>query len=277
MSISRNRAREIASNTLAILDAGEYQTESGRRVSIRDQLQRAIAGTEAFPPRVRIPSKGPGDNTTRISVDNKTTIEAVLTLAAEGYPPLALNFASAKNPGGGFLNGARAQEESLARSTGLYPCIVGQPMYDHNRSLSDCMYSHYMIYSPAVPVIRDDFGNLLEEPVYSAFITAPAVNAGVVLQRDPSRGEEIRVTMAERITRVLALAAMKGHEALVLGAWGCGVFRNDPQEIAGLFRDALVGPFRGVFSRVSFAVVSRSDESSTLEAFERVFERTAQE
>jgi uncharacterized protein (TIGR02452 family) len=144
-------------------------------------------------------------------------------------------------------------------------------MYDHNRSLSDCMYSHFMIYSPAVPVIRDDNGNLLEEPVYSAFITAPAVNAGVVLQRDPSRGGEIRGTMAERLSRVLALAAMKGHEALVLGAWGCGVFRNDPDEIARLFRDALVGPFRGVFARVSFGIVGRSGQRSTLEAFERVF------
>jgi hypothetical protein len=115
-----------------------------------------------------------------------------------------------------------------------------------------------------VPVIRDDEGRLLEQPVYSAFITAPAVNAGVVLQRDPSRRREIRSTMATRIAGVLGIAALKGHDALVLGAWGCGVFRNDPQEIAELFRDALTGPYRSVFSRIVFAIFDRSPDRSPL-------------
>jgi uncharacterized protein (TIGR02452 family) len=137
------------------------------------------------------------------------------------------------------------------------------------------MYSHYAIYSPAVPVIRDDAGRLLEQPVYSAFITAPAVNAGVVLERDPSRRREIRSTMAERTSRVLAIAALKGHDALVLGAWGCGVFRNDPQEIAELFRDALTGPYRGVFSRIIFAITDRSPDQSVLRVFQQVFDEMA--
>ena len=149
-----------------------------------------------------------------------TTLAGISMLAAEGYSPLALNYASAKNPGGGFLGGARAQEESLARSSGLYPCINGNPMYEYHRSGHDCMYSHYAIYSPGVPVIRDDEGWLFEKPVYCAFITSPAVNAGVVLQRDPSRRDEIRATMAERVDRVLAIAALKGHDVLVLGRVG---------------------------------------------------------
>jgi uncharacterized protein (TIGR02452 family) len=144
-------------------------------------------------------------------------------------------------------------------------------MYEYNRSLRDCLYSHYAIYSPGVPVIRDDEGNLLEEPVYCAFITAPAVNAGVVLQRDPSRRREIRSTMAARVDRVLAIAASKGHDALILGAWGCGVFRNDPQEIAELFRDALAGPYGGVFSRIVFAIINRSAEQSPFEVFQSIF------
>ena len=148
-------------------------------------------------------------------------------------------------------------------------------MYDYHRSLYDCMYSHYAIYSPGVPVIRGDDGRLLEQPVCCAFITAPAVNAGVVLQRDPSRRGEIRSTMAERITRVLAIAAAKGHDALVLGAWGCGVFRNDPQEIAQLFRDALTGPYQGGFSRVVFAVINRSPDQSPFGVFQAVFQEHA--
>jgi uncharacterized protein (TIGR02452 family) len=275
MSVSRNQAAEMARSTLAILEAGEYRTESGVLVSIRDRLHQAIAGTESFPPDFDFPAIRPGVNPTRITVENKTTLAAVAMVAAEGYAPAALNFASAKNPGGGFLGGARAQEESLARASGLYPCIHGNPMYDYHRSQHDCVYSHYAIYSPAVPVIRDDDGLLLEQPVYSAFITAPAVNAGVVLERDPSRRREIRKTMAERTSRVLAIAALKGHDALVLGAWGCGVFRNDPQEVAELFRDALTGPYRGIFSRVIFAITDRSPDQSVLGVFQRVFDERA--
>jgi uncharacterized protein (TIGR02452 family) len=271
MSISRSRAREIAQSTLAILNAGEYRTESGQLVSIRDRLREAIADTESYPPKLHLRTIGPGDKPTRITVDNMTTLAGIAMVAAEGYSPAALNYASAKNPGGGFLGGARAQEETLARSSGLYECINGNQMYEYNRSLRDALYSHYAIYSPGVPVIRDDDGNLLEEPVCCAFITAPAVNAGVVLQRDPTRRKEIRSTMAERVDRVLAIAALKGHDALILGAWGCGVFRNDPQEIAELFRDALTGPYRGVFSWIVFAIINRSPDQSPFEIFQGVF------
>jgi uncharacterized protein (TIGR02452 family) len=272
MSISRSFAREIALSTLAIVEAGEYRTESGALVSISARLQDAIAGSDTYPPDVDLPTIRPDVKSTRITVDNMTTLAAVAMVAAEGYAPAALNFASAKNPGGGFLGGARAQEESLARASGLYACIHGNPMYQYHRSRHDCMYSHYAIYSPGVPVIRDDDGRLLEEPVYAAFITAPAVNAGVVLQRNPSRRREIRSTMAARIARVLAIAALKGHDAMVLGAWGCGVFRNDPEEIAELFRDALTGPYRGVFTRIVFAIINRSPDQSPLGVFQRVFQ-----
>jgi uncharacterized protein (TIGR02452 family) len=260
---------------LAILEAGEYRTESGSLVTIRDRLQHAIAGTESYPTDVDLPTIGPRDNSTRIIVDNTTTLAAVEMVAAEGYLPAALNFASAKNPGRGFLRGARAQEESLAWASGLYPCVTGNPMYEYHRLQRDTMYTDYAIYSPGVPIIRDDDGGLLEQPICCAFITAPAVNAGVVLQRDPSRSGEIRFAMAARIAKVLAIAAVKGHDAVVLGAWDCGVFRNDPQEIAELFRDALTGPYQGVFSRIVFAIIHRSGDESPLGVFQRVCQEMA--
>ena len=149
---------------MAILEASEYRTESGILVSISDRLQQAISGTESCPPDVDIPTIRPGVEPTRITVENMTTLAAVAMVAAEGYSPAALNFASAKNPGGGFLKGARAQEESLARASGLYPCIASNPMYDYHRSRHDCMCSHYAIYSPGVPVIREDDGACSNSP-----------------------------------------------------------------------------------------------------------------
>ena len=90
---------------------------------------------------------------------NATTLEVARGLADEGHRVAALNFASARNPGGGFLTGARAQEESLARASGLYAMLLDDPMYDHHRSRKDPLYTAWVIYSPDVPVFRLDEGN----------------------------------------------------------------------------------------------------------------------
>lgn len=144
-------------------------------------------------------------------------------------------------------------------------------MYARNAALRDALYLDDAIYSPGVPVFRDDDGTLLAEPYLCAFITAPAVNAGVVLERDRSRRAEVRATMARRIDRVLSIAMIHGHTALVLGAWGCGVFRNDPEQIAELFAAALAGPFQGVFAEVVFAVLDSSPEHRFIRPFEQTF------
>ena len=136
--------------------------------------------------------------------------------------------------------------------------------------VKDPMYTTWVIYSPDVPVFRLDEGRLLDEPYLCSFLTSPAVNVGALRQRD-RRGDEIRRVMQERVERVLGVAALHGHEELVLGAWGCGVFRNDPEQIAELFQIALAGRFRGAFARVVFAVLDSSGEGHTLGAFEQVF------
>merc|ERR1711972_695724 len=96
-----------------------------------------------------------------------------------------LNFASAKKPGGGFQNGASAQEESLALSSGLYACLA--PHYEdfyspHRRDPHGGLYSHAMLYSPRVPFFREDSGHFY--PLWTAsVITSPAPNAGVAGRR----------------------------------------------------------------------------------------------
>lgn len=73
--------------------------------------------------------------------------------------------------------------------------------------------------------------------------------------------------------RVLAVAAHHGHDVLVLGAWGCGVFANDPEAVADWFARLLTGdgPFRGVFRHVVFAVLDRSGDGGNLQPFARCF------
>ncbi|KAB8143724.1 TIGR02452 family protein [Chloroflexia bacterium SDU3-3] len=268
---SRDRAATLGREAAEILRQGGYRSPGGADVELRPLIERARAATESYPAERALPAAQPGDHPTSIRVVNESTLAAAQGLVASGRRCAVLNFASARNPGGGWLGGARAQEESLARASALVPCIEGDPMYERHRHMSDALYTSSLIYSPDVPVFRDAAGLLLDTPYLVDFITAPAVNAGVVLDRAPQRGPEIAAAMRERVGRVLAVAAAHGCPALVLGAWGCGVFRNDPAAVANMFAQALAGPFRGAFAQVVFAVLDSSAERRFIGPFERAF------
>jgi uncharacterized protein (TIGR02452 family) len=271
MHIDRTRATELGRDTLQILQAGAYAAPSGHIVDLREAIDRARAGTETYTPGRLVSPIADQLHATRVTVTNETTLTTAGRLVAAGHRPVALNFASARHPGGGFLSGARAQEESLARSSALYACLEGNPMYAWHQTHRNPFYSEYAIYLPDVPVFRVDSGDLLDDPYPCSFITCPAVNAKVALERDPACRPAIHSAMTQRIERLLAIAAEHKHEHLILGAWGCGVFGNDPREIAGLFHAALSGPYRGAFEVVVFAVLDWSPERTVIGPFEQVF------
>jgi uncharacterized protein (TIGR02452 family) len=276
--MNRSRAAELGRETVRILEAGRYTAPSGAVVDISAEMRSAAAGTVTYAPGDWLPvgKAVAGDRPPVTTVADETTLTAAARLVGRGRRVAALNFASAKNPGGGFLNGARAQEESLARCSGLYPCLVGSPMYEFHRARHDPLYSDSAVYSPDVPVIRgdDDDGELLERPYPVSFITCPAPNAKVALERDPRCGPAIEKAVRRRAARVLSVAAAHGHDTLVLGAWGCGVFGNDPALVAETFADLLIrssSPFRGVFAEVAFAVWDLSSDGHIIAPFEREF------
>lgn len=266
MRISRSDAARLGQEVLSILADGRYTSPSGRVVDIAAATKEAVDGTVSYPPGAARPSVPATRFDTKITVTGETTLEAGRRLADEG--PCVLNFASAKNPGGGFLSGARAQEETIARSSSLFACIDGNAMYAHHRALRDTVYSNYAIYSPAVPVFRDDTGALLEAPYPLAVLTSPAPNTGAALAKDPGRGADIARAFEARIDLVLHLMAGHGHEVIVLGAWGCGAFRGDPKLVARLFAEALAGPWKGVFREVVFAVFDPGAGTPNRRAFE---------
>ena len=271
MHIGRDRAAQLGQDTLRILQAGAYTAPSGFVVDLHGAIADAVAGTRSYPPGVPLPAAATARHATRVAVTNESTLAATHRLVTAGCSPAALNFASARHPGGGFLTGAPAQEESLARASALYACLDGNPMYAWHEAHRDPLYSDYAIYSPAVPVFRADDGLLLEAPFRCAFISCAAVNAKVALERDQARRPAIRAAMARRVERVLAIAAAHGHVEIILGAWGCGVFGNDPREIALLFKEALERSYHGAFATVVFAIVDWSPERRFIGPFERTF------
>ena len=260
---NRSHRAQIAQDTLRVTERGQYRNRHDAQVIISTSLASAITGTihytgaELHKMAAQL-AQAIGTSTV-IEVTNESTLAAVRRLIADGHADvLCLNFASAKNPGGGFLGGAETQEENLAKSSGLYPCIAQKMgMYEANRRERFCAYLDDMIYSPKVPVFRDDDYDYLDAAVEVSIVTAPAVNHGAVARNDPDRVGELAGIMSRRIELLLALAHFHGHKVLVLGAWGCGVFGNNPAHIARWFHQALDGPYRNVFERVVFAVLDQ--------------------
>ncbi len=263
---NRDKRRGIAEDTLTILEQGFYLTANRERIEIRRDLESAVEKTKVYRPEAsdellennRFDTRA---KDTEITVSDQTSLEAVRELLSQGYDDvLCLNFASARNAGGGFLGGSQAQEESLARATGLYPCLLeATEYYEVNRKTKSCMYTDFMIYSPNVPLIKDEEGVNLDTASSCAIITAPAVNTGVVKRQEPERIAEIETVMKRRIKKVLAIAAVNKHNTLVLGAWGCGVFQNDPQDIARYFREILDTDFKGCFKKIVFAIYAKNE------------------
>ena len=273
--MSRNRNAEIAADTLKRLETGSYIAPSGSERDLTTQLQAAKSGTVFYEPHALELLSFEGQSfETLLEVTAESTLAAAQRVAADGSRVALLNFASAKNPGGGFLGGAQAQEESLARSSGLYPCLLTAPgFYSFHRSQHDLRYSNRVIYSPDVPFFKDDDGATLETPYFASVITSAAPNYGALAQTQAQDLPSVPAVLLERAGLVLKLAAHRGHMRLILGAWGCGVFRNPPQLVAQSFRRLLQadGAFAGVFQHVTFAVYDVSKNRATLEAFRQTF------
>jgi uncharacterized protein (TIGR02452 family) len=271
--MDRSPAMVIGYDTVAILRSGGYTVPSGRHIDLRTALDLCQKGTVEYPPGRDVSLPAPGSHDTTIRVENETVLVVGQRMARSG-PVAALNFASATTPGGGFLNGARAQEESIARSSGLFVALQGREMYAYHRRHRDPMHSDYVMYSPEVPVFRTDAGDLLDEPWPLSIVTCPAVNGSELSRLAPERLPQVPALMAARTAKVLSVAAEQGVRRFILGAWGCGAFGLNPGLIARIFRDALKGPFRGVFDEVVFAVIDKSDEERFIGPFKRAFAET---
>lgn len=268
----------VGRDTVEIVARGTYVAPSGAVVSIADQVERAKAGTVRYTPeQVARLSDVIGLFATRVDVTHETTARATQRLAERGTVAgrvACLNFASAKNPGGGFLGGAKAQEEDLARRSALYACQLTQKQhYDLNRACGSTLYTDSLIWSPAVPFFRDDRLELVEEPWLAGVVTSPAPNAGAEAKKLGADVAQpaVRATLARRAGHVLAALAHHKQDVIVLGAWGCGVFRNDPVFVADVFAELLATRFRGAFAHVVFAVYDSSADRATLRAFEERF------
>jgi uncharacterized protein (TIGR02452 family) len=265
--IPRELAVRLGEEAVAISKTGKYIGPAGQ-VDISAQTLSSLKKTSFYgADHVHQPASK-GAHSTRIEVTNETTLSAHQRHLAKGHNAVSLNFASATSPGGGFLSGARAQEEYLCRSSALYLTFRDCPMYRYHREKGNCLYSDAMIYSPDVPVFRGDDHELLPSPYPASFITSAAPLATHVYLHEL---RDLPKVIYVRALKVLAVAKAHGHDSLILGAWGCGAFGNNGNLVADLFHKALTQDFAGAFKEVTFAIVDTSSEGRFIRPFSRRF------
>jgi len=266
LDIPRSRAAELGRSAVEAAARGFYLNGDGVKVDWSRYVQAACSAKKSIPPDADLPeSDSNAFEETRVQVSNETTLGAARRLVESGLKTLALNFANGIHPGGGFLSGARTQEETLCRSSALFPTLDGDPMYAAHAKRPRPDSTDWAIYSPDVPVFRNDDGDDLDQPWLLSFITCAAPYAPAI-----GRPESANL-LKKRIHRVLDIARAYEYEALVLGAWGCGAFGNDPFDTALSFNGALEGEFQGMFSNIVFAIADWSPDRRFLGPFREVF------
>jgi uncharacterized protein (TIGR02452 family) len=192
--------------------------------------------------------------------------------AAKGYGDkkvAVLNFANNHVIGGAPFS-AGAQEESLCRCSTLLPCLqaMKHEFYDKHRRLYDAHLINYMgnddlIYTPDVIVFKTDE---LADVIYPKTMKPTEwykvdviTSAAPELQYSRPRPDDYEAQITSRIKKILDVAASQNVDALILGSWGCGAFKNPIETVTRVFCSLLQNYH---FEAVEFALSSRGDLST---------------
>ena len=243
-----------------------------------------IAETE----NVAVPSAYKTENA-KVIVSGKRSLEAAEVYAKQDKKVCVLNFASATNPGGGVVNGSSAQEECICRCTTLYPCLNTDEMwnefYKPHRKAANPLYNNDCIYTPDVCVFKSDtnFPEALPKDewwnVNILTCAAPNLRERPSNAMNPYAGNQApKITPAEleklltkRIRRVIESAAAYRNEVLLLGAFGCGAFRNPPDIVAKVF-NTVMPDYLCYFDTIEYAVYHTAREIENYKSFKTIIE-----
>lgn len=272
MVFDREKLKELANETIEISKLGEYKvgnkvvkfdTENDTILFKKEDMQKVIdTVNERYP-----------FGTTNFEVIDEGTVDAVFKLS-KGYEDKmdlgVLNFASAYHPGGGFVNGAIAQEECIAQCSDLYiKQITGEGLeyYDINKNDCSSYYSDTMFMSNVV-FFKDANFNKVENPVMCRVLTVPAVNMNKVV----GSLSEAKVVMKNRMRNILYLFAYFGCRDIVLGAFGCGVFGNNPVDVSNAWYDLLIEEdMKKYFKNIRFSILDRKGRDNNFGTFYNKF------
>lgn len=199
-----------------------------------------------------------GSENTEIKVTKDKTYDVLLDLSFDepNHNIAVLNFASYYKPGGGFMKGSFTQEESLCAMSGLYQVLSRLPVYEQrkkNKCVSSC-YNDEIIYNTSVPYTLD-IGSTKYPRTFDV-VTCAAPNCNRITIADHKEYEDCINT---RVEAIYLLPYLHGTDTLVLGSWGCGVFKNDPRTIAKAFMN-VIEKYPNIYKKIVFACGSESNQ-----------------
>ena len=280
LALKEERNVDVYEETMQICREGEYVAQSGTRIKLRPNAEVLAASVFYDNPPVAESATSSGGS--EVDVVNSDCIDVAHELVREGFHPILLNMANRHKPGGGVLFGANAQEETLFRRSNLCVSLYqysgpyakflslpkGNGAYPMNRETGG-------IYSGLVTFFRADSAHdfaLVDDPFECAVVSVAAINQPEC--ESPDRLAKWAADASKvKIRSMLRIGLLHGHDAIVLGAWGCGAFGNPPTHMAELFKEVLSeGEFMGRYRRVRFAIIE-DDNSRNLNygSFAKVF------
>lgn len=214
-----------------------------------------------------------GDGT--VEVIENTTFQCARELRSRFTKIAVLNFANPHEPGGGVKRGAMAQEECLCRCSDLYNALAQpyflQHYYQYHYQNCDSFFSDRLIYSPNITVFKSDdrIPQMLDTPFEVDVITCAAP---FLDDFEIKTDEELTAIYRSRIRNILEVAMSKEVDCLILGAFGCGAFRNHPGLMAKAFASLLIQElYAGFFEKVVFAIKRTGNYCPNLSSFMEAF------
>lgn len=211
-----------------------------------------------------------------VEVVEGTTFDVAKRYAAKGKKVAVLNFANPHNPGGGVERGAMAQEECLCRSSNLYQCLTlvtaNLEYYEYNIKYTDYFFSDRILYSDRITVFKDDSivpVMLPEEEWFTVSVLTCA--APYMGKRTDIDYERLKRVFKGRIRNIFEVALDNNVDTLILGAFGCGAFKNPPRLVAEAFDEVMQEKYKGLFSNIIFAIKKTSLNCPNYNAFKEVF------
>ena len=225
-----------------------FDTRKLSKTKYKEETERLINDTKVYS---NLSPLADSDKKSDIAILNGGTLE-VSNLLSKYYKVAALNFADGKKPGGWPEYGCLTQEENICRCSNMYEALISdkcnKEYYQVNRNNDrDGLCTDTVIYLPNVTIFKDDrVYRELESPFKYDIITCPAPSCHLY-------PNEALFIYDRRIEQIVLSAIKNNVECLVLGAWGCGAFRQDKILIAQSF-EAIVDKYSGYFKSIVFAM-----------------------
>lgn len=235
------------------------------RIKYSQEIGLSVKDTKIYSVNINV-SQRRTDTRPQIELLKADTVSALLKCHVDKTGKITVhNYSSYKDPGGYFLGGSSAQEESLCMESDLYEIIsdnrFAKEFYNWNRQhLNYALYLDRAMYTPNVLFTRGSVQRKAD------VITCAAPNWKACSKYHPEKKEENARLLKSRVEMLRDICEAENVDTFITGAWGCGVFGQDPAEVCKLFTMAFA---ESGLTHLIFAI----PDDKTFEVFKQTMKR----